>query len=188
MPSIALSQWQTDRMLRLDEVDAHCAALFAAPLPRPLLADEALQSYVMLLSGHFQGFCRDLYSECSHAFVAALPTELEATILGQFLAELKVNSGNPMIENIRKDFERFGIVLNLPGVDPANTRRITDLGHLNQWRNQAAHQKSTPLPAGVPLLMLAGIQRWRNSCDGLAVSLDGIMYNELVRLLRVAPW
>ena len=61
MPSIALNQWQTDRMARLDQVDAHCAAVFGVPAPLPLLAEEALQGYVMLLSGHFQGFCRDLY-------------------------------------------------------------------------------------------------------------------------------
>jgi len=174
-------------MSRLDEVDAHCAALFGAP-PLPLLAEEALQGYVMLLSGHFQGFCRDLYMECTHAFAATLSSDLTPTIHKQFAAELKLDGGNPMIENIRKDFERFGVVLNLTGADPANALRITDLGHLNQWRNHAAHQKPNPPPAGVPLLTLARVQGWRISCDGLAVSLDSVMYNALGRILRVAPW
>lgn len=188
MPSLALSQWQTDRMPRLDQVEAHCASLFGAPLPRPLLAEETLQGYVMLLSGHFQGFCRDLYRECTNAFASTLSPRVIPTIQQQFAAELKFDGGNPTMENIRKDFQRFGIVLNLPGVDPANAMRITDLGHLNQWRNHAAHQKSTPLPVGIPLLTLAGVQGARISCDRLADSLDGIMYNELRGMLGVDPW
>jgi hypothetical protein len=188
MPSIALNRWQTDRMPRLDRVDAHCAALFGAPAPVPEMSEEALQGYVMLLSGHFQGFCRDLYQECARAFAAILAAELSSSLLAQFFAELKLYGGNPTLENIRKDFERFGFVLNLPVVDPANTMRITDIGHLNQWRNHAAHQNSNPLPVGVPPLSLAGVQRARNSCSGLAVSLDGVMYNELKRILRVPPW
>jgi hypothetical protein len=188
MPSIALNRWQTDRMARLDEVDAHCAALFGAPLPLSLLAEETLQGYVMLLSGHVQGVCRALYDECTRAFASTVSPGVIPTIQEQFFAELKLNGGNPTIENIRKDFERFGITLNLPGVDPANVVRITNLGHLNQWRNHAAHQKSTPLPAGIPPLTLAGVRASRISCDGLAVSLDAIMYNELKRILGVAPW
>ena len=188
MPSIALSQWQTDRMPRLDRVEAHCAALFGAPLPLPLLTEETLQGYVMLLSGHFQGFCRELYIECTLAFASTLSPRVISTIQKQFSAELKLNGGNPTMENIRKDFERFGIVLNLPAMDPANPKRITDLGHLNQWRNYAAHQKSDPLPAGVPFLTLAGVRASKISCDRLADSLDCVMYNGLRGMLGVDPW
>ncbi len=67
MPSIALSQWQTDRMPRLDELEAHCAALSGASPP------ETLQGYVMLLSGHFQGFCWDLYNECAQVVGSFCP-------------------------------------------------------------------------------------------------------------------
>lgn len=188
MPSIALNRWQTDRMPRLDRVDAHCAALLGTPAPVPDLSEEALQGYVMLLSGHFQGFCRDLYQESARGFASLLAPEMQSALHAQFLTELKLYSGNPTLENIRKDFERFGFVLSLPVVDPANTMRITDIGHLNQWRNHTAHQNPNPLPAGVPPLSLTGVQRARNSCSGLAVSLDGVMYNELKRILRVAPW
>jgi hypothetical protein len=75
------------------------------------------------------------------------------------------------------------------GADPANPVRITHLGHLNYWRNAVAHQKATPPPPGVPaVLLLADIQTWRASCDGLATSLDHIMHAELLRILGVAPW
>jgi hypothetical protein len=61
-----------------------------------------------------------------------------------------------------------------------------DLHDLNEWRNAAAHQ-STVLPPGGPLTV-PRIQGWRASCSSLATSLDTIMYNQLRRRLRRAPW
>ena len=195
MPSAALTRWQNDRMPRLGHTDAHCAALFAAPLAAapppapPPLAYESLQGYLMLVSGHFQGFCRDLYTECAQLCAAAVPATLRTTIQAQFAAGLALNTGNPTIENIRKDFERFDFLLDLAGAAPGNPQRVTHLGHLNYWRNHVAHQKATPPPAGVPAgLTLADIQAWRASCDGLATSLDDIMRGELTRILGAAPW
>jgi hypothetical protein len=131
-------------------------------MPPPPLAQESLQGYVMLVSGHFQGFCRDLYTECSQSCAAAVPPTLRATVQAQFAAELKLNSGNPTVENIRKDFERFGFLLDLAAANPANPVRITHLAHLNYWRNAVAHQKATPPPPGVPTILLLGdIQVWR---------------------------
>src|SRR6266508_1091660 len=97
-------------MARLGHTEAHCVALFA-PVPGPVtpsaiptlspLAQESLQGYVMLLSGHFQGFCRDLYTECSQICAAAVSAGLRRAIQRQFAAELKLNTGNPSVENIR---------------------------------------------------------------------------------------
>jgi hypothetical protein len=155
----------------------------------PPLAQESLQAYVMLVSGHFQGFCRDLYTECSQLCAARVPLGLLTTVQAQFAAELKLNSGNPTVENIRKDFERFGFLLDLAGAAPGNPLRITHLGHLNYWRNAVAHQRATPPPAGVPaVLTLADIQAWHASCDGLATCLDDTMKQELHRILGAAPW
>lgn len=187
MPSAALTRWQHDRMPRLGHLEAHCAALFAPPPPP--FAQESLQGYVMLLSGHFQGFCRDLYTECVQRCAAAAPAAMQTTIQAQFAAGVALNTGNPTIENIRKDFKRFGFLLNLEGAAPGNPQRVTHLGHLNYWRNHVAHQKATPPPAGVPaVLTLADVQAWRASCDGLVVSLDDIMKQELTRILGAAPW
>jgi hypothetical protein len=199
VPSAALTRWKNDRTSRLGYTDAHCIVLFAPPatalqvvgppLAPPLLAQESLQGYVMLVSGHFQGFCRDLYTECSQICAAAVPAGLRPTVQAQFAAELRLNTGNPTAENIRKDFERFGFLLNFAIAHPANPLRLTHLGHLNYWRNAVAHQKATPPPPGVPtILNLADVQVWRGSCDGLATSLDDRMYSELFRIRGVAPW
>jgi hypothetical protein len=140
----------------------------------------------MLLSGHFQGFCRDLYTECSQICASVVPVNLQTAVQAQFAAELKLNTGNPTAENIRKDFERFGFLLNLAGAFP---NQLTHLGHLNYWRNASAHQRTTPPPAGMPpTLSLPDIQTWRTSCDGLATSLDTIMQVELTRILGNPPW
>ena len=72
MASASLTCWQNDRMPRLNDVDAHCAAVLAlAPMSTTFL-DETLRGYVLHLSAHFQGFCRDLYTECPQIWIAAL--------------------------------------------------------------------------------------------------------------------
>jgi hypothetical protein len=176
-------------MPRLSEVDAHCAAVLALVPPNPTFLDEALRGFVLHLSAHFQGFCRDLYTECSQVWIAAIPTGLKATAQAQFSARLALARGNPSYDNIKRDFNRFGILLNLQAAHPAGPQQVTDLGHLNEWRNKAAHQGTHPLGGGVPAaLTLPIVQGWRGSCDGLAISLDGIMHVELVRIMGVAPW
>ncbi len=189
MPSAALTCWQNDRASRLNEVDAHCAVVAALAPPNPTFLDETLRGFVLHLSAHFQGFCRDLYTECSQIWIGAIPAGLQATAQAQFSAELKLDKGNPNHDNIKRDFNRFGFLLDVQAAHAAGPQRVTDLGHLNEWRNKAAHQGTQPLGGGVPAaLTLAIVQGWRASCDGLAGSLDDIMRVELLRIMGVAPW
>jgi hypothetical protein len=189
VPSAASIRWQNDRMLRLNEVDAHCASVLSSVPTNPTFLDETLRGFVLHLSAHFQGFCRDLYTECSQVCIAAIPAGFQATAQAQFSAHLALEKGNPSYDNIKRDFNRFGFLLDLQAAHPAGPRRITDLGHLNDWRNKAAHQGTQPLGGGVPAaLTLPVVQGWRLSCDGLANSLDGIMRGELLRIMGIAPW
>lgn len=185
MPSASLLQWRNERMPRLHEVDLQCAAVVGAPVPNPRLIDENLRGYVLLLSAHFQGYCRDLYTECAQVVVSKLRPTLQPLIQAQFTAQRALAHGNPNLQNIRADFQRFGSTLDLIAAHPANTARITHLGFLNTWRNAAAHHGTIPAD---PPLTLPNLQAWRASCDGLATSLDGIMYNRLRRILRRTPW
>jgi len=186
MPSASLLFWQNDRMQRLGQVDAHCVATAALTPLNLLLAEESLRAFVMLLSGHFQGFCRDLYAECAQLLVNNVPPGLQGTIQVQCTADLRINRNNPTIDTLRKDFERFASTLDF-GANPANGPRVTHLGHLNKWRNAVAHQKATA-PAGIPPLILANVQAWLVSCDGLANWLDGIMYDTMRKILGITPW
>jgi hypothetical protein len=185
MPSASLLRWRNDRMPRLAEVDTQCAACLALAPPRPNLVEENLRGYVLLLSAHFQGFCRDLYTECAQIIASKVRPRLRLLIQVQFTAHSKLNHGNPNLRNLREDFERFDFTLDLAAADPANAAHLTDLDQLNKWRNVAAHHGT--VPSAVPL-NLPALQGWRNACDRLATSLDGIMYNELRSILMRAPW
>jgi hypothetical protein len=189
MPWAALIRWQNDRGQRLNAVEAHCATVLALVPPNPQFLDEVLRGFVMHLSAHFQGYCRDLYTECSQVWSAAIPAGFQATAQAQFSAHLALEKGNPNHDNIKKDFSRFGFILNLQAAHAQGPQRITDLGHLNDWRNKAEHQGTQPLGGGAPgVPTLPVLQGWRSSCDGLAASLDGAMQAELLRIMGVAPW
>jgi hypothetical protein len=154
--------------------------------PQPNLVDENLRGYVLLLSAHFQGFCRDLHTECGLVIVSKLRPSLRLLIQTHLTTHRKLDHGNPSFDAIRDDFERFGLGLDLAAADPANPARLTDLSRLNRWRNIAAHQGTPTATAG--LLTLPLVQAWRASCDGLAASLDAFMYNRLLRVLKRKPW
>jgi hypothetical protein len=171
-------------MPRLQQIDLQCAACLAAPTPNLLLLDENLRGYVVLLSAHFQGFCRDLHTEAGQVIASKVRPRLRPLIQAQFSAHRSLDHGNPNVENLRKDFNRFGFTLDL-AADLANLARLQDLAALNRWRNVAAHQGK--IPAGAPL-NFPSLQARRNSCNGLATSLDAVLYNELRKLLRRAPW
>jgi hypothetical protein len=65
MPSASLQRWTNDRLPRLAVIEAQCAASVAALPPNPYLSEENLLGYVVLLTAHFQGYCRDLHSEAA---------------------------------------------------------------------------------------------------------------------------
>jgi hypothetical protein len=102
MPSAALIRWQNDRASRVNEVEAHCTAVSALAPPKPTFLDETLRGFVLHLSAHFQGFCRDLYTESSQIWIAAIPAGFQATAQRQFSAHLALERGNPSRDNIEK--------------------------------------------------------------------------------------
>ena len=185
MPSASLLYWQNERLPRLQQLDLQCAASLTAVPPSAYLIDENLRGYVVLLSAHFQGFCRDLYTEAAQVIVSRIRPSLQKLTQDQFTAHRKLDLGNPTHDNLKMDFKRFGFTLDLKH-DPANVSRLDNLSALNKWRNVAAHQGTTA-PAGVPL-DLPSLRSWRTSCGGLASSLDTLLYNQLRRILRRAPW
>ncbi len=171
MPSTSLGIWRTDRLARIAELEKQCAATTALATPNPQLEDENLRGLIMLLSAHFQGFCRDLYTECTMILSGRIKNpSIKVLFQEQFTANRKLDQGNPNLENIRKDFERFGFTLDLPGTDPSNPARITHLGKLNKLRNVAAHHGHVPA-GGIP--DLPTIRSWRISCEGLERFLVG---------------
>jgi hypothetical protein len=194
MPSNALTTWQNDRLLRLNAVDAQCHALHAAGPANS--ADELLRGYVMLLSAHLQGYCRELYSECLQHVSAGAPIPMIGTVQAMGSAELQINRANPKWASIRADFGRFGFDLRAALLAAAtapgglglagHNERVQHVSHLNKWRNYAAHHL-TNVPAGGPFVP-ATVTAWKDSCDSVATELDAVMYNRVMTLTGVAPW
>jgi len=50
----------------------------------PGLCEENLRGAIMLLSAHFQGFCRDLYTESVQIIVSRVRASLQILIQDQF--------------------------------------------------------------------------------------------------------
>ena len=95
MPSASLQRWQNVRLPSLAHVDAQCVASLGLAVPNPALVDENHRGYVLLLSAHFQGFCRDLYAESAQIVVSKTRATLQPLIQGQFTSNLRLDHGNP---------------------------------------------------------------------------------------------
>ena len=170
MPSASLQHWVNDRVPRLMEIEAQCAASQALAPSKPRLREENLRGYIVLLSAHFQGFCRDLYTESAQITASRVRASLQVLIQAQFTAHRSLDHGNPNLQNLRKDFERFGFTLNLADADPGNPARLHHLTELNRWRNIAAHHGTSLLLAShrSPTYTIGGIPAtvWRLRLTG----------------------
>jgi hypothetical protein len=193
MPSLALIRWRTDRLLALDEIEAAHRSVGGAGPGRRSTTQQLNQAYAVLLSSQFQGYCRDLHTECARAVARALLSpDLQTLMTDTLLLRRSLDIGNPNPGNIGADFERFGLSFR-PVVDSAhgrNRRRKLLLEQLNRWRNAIAHNAFEPsmLRSGRPVLSLAQVRRWRKACDGLARWFDRVMRERLQALLGASPW
>lgn len=190
--SSSLTTWRTDRATSLDEiVTAHRAVGGTGP-GRRVATQQLNHAFAVLLSSQFQGFCRDLHSECARYLIrGATPANLIPILEAEFVQGRKLNKGNPNPGNIGADFARFGLKFwdHVLQLDPQNSLRKSALELLNEWRNAIAHQDfdMTKL-GGIATLQLGQVKRWRVACDGLAVSFDEVMRQYLTSILGASPW
>lgn len=96
MPSKALLEWRNVRLPRLVDVDTRCAATLAL-VPPPGLADENLRGYVVLLSAHLQGYCRDLHTECVQRLALAGPPSIQPIIQALGVAARELDRREPAV-------------------------------------------------------------------------------------------
>ena len=188
MPSMSLQAWRTNRRSALDEMEiAHRSVGGTGPGRR--YATQINQAYAVLLSSQFQGFCRDLHSECANHYVRTVPSGILRTAIRDGLDQSrKLDKGNPNPGNIGADYNRFGLffwdeVLNL---DNRNERRQTQLMGLNEWRNAIAHQDFAAL--GVTVLRIQQVREWRRVCNALATCFDEVMRSHLHTINGTPPW
>jgi hypothetical protein len=145
----------------------------------------------VLLSSEFQGFGRDLYSECVDYLVAAVPAHLQALVRAQFLWGQPFGRGNPQAGAIGSDFGRLSLAFwdEVYAVHAHNRRRRALLDELMAWRNAIAHNDFDPAVFGPdPVLQLQQVRRWQSALNRLCDGFDRVLRDHLTGVLGVAPW
>jgi hypothetical protein len=191
MPSHSLIRWNGERADALDEIESAHALVGGTERGRRYATQQINYSYVALLSSHFQGFCRDLHTECIERLIAIVPAQLQGPLRLEFTWNRSLDRGNPHPGAIGSDFNRLGadIWREVYALDARNERRRELLQELIDWRNAIAHQDFDAVaPGGIPTLHLARVRAWRSAVNALARSFDQVMYNYLQRVVGTAPW
>ena len=67
-------------MIRLQGIETQCQGALLLHPAKSLLIDENLRGYTVLLSAHFQGFRRDLYTESSLLIASRVRLSLRTVI------------------------------------------------------------------------------------------------------------
>src|SRR5689334_773246 len=96
MASKAYRRWSTVRTSALDEIaQAHVAVGGTGP-GRRYTTQQLNQAYAVMAASQFQGFCRDLHSECiGHLLrVIAPPPALWPLLLGELTRGRWLDRGN----------------------------------------------------------------------------------------------
>ena len=192
MPSASLRRWQNDRATELDQLEGAHAAVGGVGPGRRWATRQVNHAYALLLSSQFQGFCRDLHTECVDHIVSAVdPAILRNVLRIEFTFSRKLDKGNPNPGNIGSDFTRLGLLSfwsDVQSDDARNRDRQSKLECLGDWRNAIAHQDFDPSQSLTPsTLTLPTVRRWRRACNALAVSFDRVAARHL-RTIGCSPW
>jgi hypothetical protein len=196
--SQALARWKGERCRALDEIEAaHRAVEGRRPgrgrRARPGRRYATLRvnhSYLVLLAGHFQGFCRDLHSEAADWLAAHVDPAIGDVLRPLLTSARQLDKGNANPGTLGADFGRFFPTGFWDEVDGRYTRcdeRKKKLDELNQWRNAVAHQDFAKV-GGSDRLRLLDVQAWRAVCSALAPQFDAVLKSRLRLMVGAAPW
>lgn len=197
MASAALHRWKTEAREKLDEIAQAHAAVGGIARGRRTATLQVNHAYAMLLSSHFQGFCRDLHTEAVDHLCASVRQDWAAAMLRVELnTSRKLDRGNPNPGNLGADFAHLGALGLWPALlalDARMSARQRSLDKLNVWRNAIAHQDFSDvarldLGHGRVSLRLADVRAWRDACDQLAEGMDRIVGRHIAGLVGALPW
>jgi hypothetical protein len=193
MPSHSYHRWRTVRAIALNEIEQAHAALGGTGRGRRFATQQVNHAYAVLLASQFQGFCRDLHTECVEHVIASLapPAALQGFVIGEFMRARQLDQRNAQPASIGADFGRFGLNFwsEVESFDSANTVRKTTLELLNAWRNAIAHQDfNSAKLGGITTLRLVQVRRWRIACRHLARTFDEVMVQHLYTMTGAMPW
>lgn len=190
MPSVSLQSWRAVRLLTLDELESAHRSVGGSSRGRRFATQQINQALAVLLSSQFQGFCRDLHSECVDHLVQGISGALLRRVCRNALVQhRKLKRGNPNPGNIGSDFNQFGLPFwdEVRNLDARNQARQNHLEVLNAWRNAIAHQDFDPA-LGSPVLRIQQVRQWRTACDQLAGAFDEVMRHHIQAATGASPW
>jgi hypothetical protein len=193
MPSISYRHWKSARARALDEIASAHAAVGGTARGRRYATQQINRAYAVLLASQFQGYCRDLHSECvDHLLCVIAPTQsLIPLIRAEMVRGRQLDRGNAQPSSLGADFGRLEIDLwvDLSLFDASSLSWKNDLDLLNDWRNAIVHQDFTSSKlGGIMNLRLITVRRWRRSCSRLARAMDEMVRRDMQRLTGVSPW
>ena len=194
MPSQAYREWNTVRARELDEVEAAHAGVGGTGPGRRYATQQINRAYAVLLASQFQGFCRDLHSECVFRLTDSIAMmEVQDAVRADWTSNRQLNRGNANQGTIAGDFNRLGLKRlweRIDALSPRYSRCRSLLELLNRWRNAIAHQDfgDPAVLGGSVVLRLATVRRWRRACHLLARALDRIVRDHVQTATGVRPW
>ncbi len=191
MSSNSLQNWQGSRRIKLNEIIEVHRAVGGSSRGRRYATEQVNHAYAVLLASQFQGFCRDLHSECVYHVVQQVPAALQNVLRGELVRDRKLDRGNPNPGNIGAEFARLGLRMwdKVKALERRNVARKEVLDKLNEWRNAIAHQDfEAAKVGGRNTLRLSDVNGWRGACDQLARAFDAAARAHLGALLGSPPW
>lgn len=182
MPSLSLKYWNETAAIALDRMESAHRAVGGTGRGRRYATQQINQSYLMLLSSHFQQFCRSLHSEAAVHLVGGIDPALRPIVQLSLTVGRKLDQGNPNPSNLGADFGRLGMsfwrdVTSFRKRNPARKDNLAKMGH---WRNAIAHQDFTSAThvhelGGRTEITLPEVRAFRSVCGGLARDFDAVV-------------
>jgi hypothetical protein len=194
VPSNALIGWHGARAAAMNEIAAAHLAVGGSGRGRRYATEQINHAYAMLVAAQFQGFCRELHTECAVHIAghAGLPPAMSLLFRAELTRARQLDRGNAQPASLGADFGRLGLKLQfwdvLRAADPASVQWRDRLEILNEWRNAIAHQDFSSARLRSGTLRLEHVRRWRGTCNRLARLMDGVLHRHLLALTGVAPW
>jgi hypothetical protein len=192
MPSLSWQEWSTTRARCLDDIEAAHRSVGGTARGRRFATEQINHAYAVLLAAQFQGFCRDLHSECADFLVQGVaPAVLQRVLRTELRLNRSLDRGNANPGTIGSDFNRLGVSFwpHVYAHHHRNDLRKGLLEELSKWRNAIAHQDFDPVSlGGSAVLHLLQVRRWRRACNRLALSFDLVMQGYLTAVTGSSPW
>jgi hypothetical protein len=206
MPSVALLEWQGTRSRQLDELDVAHSAVGGTGPGRRYATRQLNHAYAVAIASQFQGFCRDLHSECADVVANAIHSAgISSAMNSSAIADIaltaltrnrQLDRGNASPGSIGADFKSFDLDIwdTSNQLDARTAMRSRRLDQLNVWRNAIAHQDfdfsrhELGVLGNVTSLDLGRVRAFRSCCGQLAGTFDRVLSRYLEPLVGGQPW